>query len=545
MMKNFLLSCFLTLYTASVFADNYPKNPKIDVLNYTFRIDLSDESDRIKCEVTIDVRFVGGGVQVLRLDLVKSSQELGNKGMTVSKVMSAGKELSFTHKNDSLLINLPEPSIVQQRSTYMITYSGIPATGLKIANNKYGERTFFSDNWPNLGRNWLSVVDHPYDKATSEFIVTAPAQYQVVSNGLKIEESDLPGGLRLTHWKQSIPISSWLFVLGVARFAVQNVGQFDNKAIETWVYHQDRDAGFYDFAEPTKQALECYSNFVGPFVYEKLANIQSNSVSGGMEAASAILYSENSVVGDRNERWRNVVIHEIAHQWFGNSVTEYDWDDVWLSEGFATYFTLLFIEHAYGRDAFQKGLASSKGTINTFHVKNPSYRIVHDNLKDMNQVVSSHTYQKGSWILHMLRGVVGNENFWKGIRSYYSKYMNSTATTADFRQEMEEASGMDLKEFFEQWLYKPGTLQYQGSWQYNETTKEIKIRIDQVQADGSWFKMPVQVAIYSLTTKKPMIKTLQVNQKQNEFTIPFEADPESIVFDPDNWVLMDVKWSKN
>ena len=87
-MKNFLLSCFLTLYTASVFADNYPKNPKIDVLNYTFRIDLSDESDRIKCEVTIDVRFVGGGVQVLRLDLVKSSQELGNKGMTVSKVMS-------------------------------------------------------------------------------------------------------------------------------------------------------------------------------------------------------------------------------------------------------------------------------------------------------------------------------------------------------------------------------------------------------------------------------------------------------------------------
>lgn len=543
MIKNFLLSCILILSTTLSFADNYPKNPKIDVLNYAFRIELSDESDQIKCEATIDVRYVGEGVQILRLDLVKSSQKLGNKGMTVTQVMSAGKNLTFSHENDSLLINLPEPSKAQQRSTYTISYSGIPATGLKIANNKYGELTFFSDNWPNLGRNWLAMVDHPYDKATSEFLVTAPAHYQVVSNGLKVEESDLPGGLRLTHWKQSVPISSWLYVLGVARFAVQYVDQFDNKSIETWVYHQDRDAGFYDFAEPTKQALEFYSNNVGPFAYEKLANIQSNSVSGGMEAASAILYSENSVVGDRNERWRNVVIHEVAHQWFGNAVTEYDWDDVWLSEGFATYFTLLFIEHAYGRDAFQEGLADSKRTINTFHAKNPSYQIVHDNLKDMNQVVTSHTYQKGSWTLHMLRGVVGTENFWKGIRSYYSKYMNSTATTSDFRREMEEASGMDLKEFFDQWLYKPGALQHNGTWQYNEKTKEIEIRIDQVQTDGSLFKMPVQVAIYS-STAKPVIKTLQVNEKQNEFTIPFDKAPESIVFDPDNWVLVESKWGK-
>ncbi|MFN3996405.1 M1 family metallopeptidase [Algoriphagus sp.] len=543
MMKSFLLSCILSFSTILSFADNYPKNPKIDVLNYVFRIELSDQSDEIKCEANIDVRYVGEGVQVLRLDLVKASQELGNKGMTVSQVISNGKTLSFTHEKDSLLIYLPEPSTAQQRSTYTITYSGIPATGLKIANNKYGERTFFSDNWPNLGRNWLAMVDHPYEKATSEFIITAPAHYQVVSNGLKVEETDLPEGLRLTHWKQSVPISSWLYVLGVARFAVQYVDKFDNKSIETWVYHQDRDAGFYDFAEPTKQALEFYSNYVGPFAYEKLANIQSNSVSGGMEAASAILYSENSVVGDRNERWRNVVIHEIAHQWFGNAVTEYDWDDVWLSEGFATYFTLLFIEHAYGKDAFQAGLADSKQRVNAFHAKNPDYRIVHDNLQDMNQVTTSQTYQKGSWILHMLRGVVGNENFWKGIRSYYHKYMNSTATTDDFRREMEEASGMDLKEFFEQWLYKPGALQYSGSWQYNQKTKEVNIKFDQIQTDGSLFKMPVQVGIYS-STGKSEIKTFQLNQKHQEFSFPMDSAPVSIILDPENWVLMDGSWEK-
>jgi aminopeptidase N len=329
----------------------------------------------------------------------------------------------------------------------------------------------------------------------------------------------------------------------VARFAVQYADQFDNKSIQTWVYYQDRDAGFYDFAQPTKQALEFYSHYVGPFAYEKLANIQSNSVSGGMEAASAILYSENSVVGDRNERWRNVVIHEVAHQWFGNAVTEYDWDDVWLSEGFATYFTLLFIEHAYGFDAFQAGLADSKRRVDDFHARNPAYRIVHDNLQDMSEVTSSHTYQKGSWILHMLRGVVGNDNFWKGIRAYYHTYMNSNATTADFRREMERASGMNLEDFFTQWLYRPGALKYNGSWEYNARKKELRITLDQVQPDGSLFKMPVQLAIHP-ANQRPVLKTLQVNEKHNEFVLAVDAAPVNVVLDPDHWVLMDATWGR-
>ncbi|MCU0357522.1 MAG: M1 family peptidase [Cyclobacteriaceae bacterium] len=531
------------LFLSPAVADTYPKNQKIDVLNYVFRIVLSDDTDEITAEASVDVRYAGEGVRMLRLDLVKASAALGNKGMTVSKVISNGQALSFTHEDAELKINLPEPSKQNQRSTYTISYSGIPATGLKIGKNKYGDRTFFSDNWPDKGRNWLPIIDHPYDKAMCEFIVTAPAHYQVVSNGLKIEESDLPNGMRLTHWKQSVPIASWLYVLGVARFAVQYVDTFDNKSIETWVYYQDRNAGFYDFAVPTRHVLEFYSSYVGPFVYEKLANIQSNSVSGGMEAASAILYSENSVVGDRNERWRNVIIHEIAHQWFGNSVTEYDRDDVWLSEGFATYFTLLFIEHAYGRDAFLQGLADSKKRVDAFQTKNPQYRIVHNNLSDMDQVTSSHTYQKGSWILHMLRGIVGTDVFWKGIQSYYQKYMNGSATTADFRKEMEEASGISLAEFFEQWLYKPGALQLNGTWRYNAAKKEVVITLEQVQTDGSLFKMPIQVALYS-GTEKPVIETLQLNTKQQVFTISSNAVVDQVVLDPDSWVLMDARLSK-
>lgn len=537
-----LILCWATATKART--DGYPKNPKVDAINYAFNIHLSDESDEIVCEVTIIIQYKDKGVENFRLDLINASSELDGKGMQVSSVHSDGSSLDYSHENDELIIQLPSPSVKNQSSKYVIQYHGIPATGLKIGNNKYGDRTFFSDNWPNKGRNWLATIDHPYDKAMCEFIVTAPDHYQVVSNGLKIEETDLSDGTRLTHWKQSVPIAPWLYVLGVAPFAVQYVDSFDGKSIETWVYAQDRDAGFYDFAEPTKKALEFYSNYVGPFSYEKLANIQSNSVSGGMEAASAILYSEGSVTGDRSIRWRNVVIHEIAHQWFGNSVTEYDWDEVWLSEGFATYFTLLFIEHEYGRDAFLEGLESSKKRVMDFYSKRPDYTIIHDNLKDMKDVTTSQTYQKGSWILHMLRGVMGTDKFWQGIQSYYQEYENLNVTTDDFQRSMEAVYGQDLRAFFDQWLYKPGTLKLNGSWQYNRKKGEVIISLEQTQDDGSLFKMPVEIGLSFTGQNRQQIELVEVNAKTNSFVINVTSEPESVVLDPNHWVLMEADFKR-
>ncbi len=281
-MKTLLITLSLIIFvpiSAFGFLDTYPKNPQIDVINYIFKLDLSDKTDEIVGEATVDVRFLSDGIRELRLDLVKASGELSGKGMSVSAVSSDGKSLEYRHENNAIFIMLPSPSKANQRTEYIIKYKGEPASGLKIANNKYGERTFFSDNWADKGRNWLPTVDHPSDKAMCEFIVTAPNHYQVVSNGLKIEETDLPDNKRRTHWKQSVPIASRLYVLGVARFAVQYVDEFQGKSIQTWVYHQDRDKGFYDFGYITKEALAFYSDRIGPFSYEKLANIQSNSVS--------------------------------------------------------------------------------------------------------------------------------------------------------------------------------------------------------------------------------------------------------------------------
>lgn len=548
--KHLILGLFLILFCNQMvysLNDPYPKNPNIDAINYRFEFELSDDTDEILGTTTVDVRFLTKGIETLRLDLIKKSNILGNKGMHVSAVVSNsnGEPVDYKHENDALLITLPSASTKNQRSQFTITYQGIPATGLIIGDNKYGDRTFFSDNWPNKGRNWLPTIDHPYDKATCEFVVTAPSHYQVVSNGLLMEETDLSSGKRLTHWKQSVPIAPWLYVLGVAKFAIQYVDNFQGKSIQTWVYYQDRDAGFYDFAEPTKKALEFFNSYIGPFSYEKLANIQSNSVGGGMEAATAILYGDNSVTGERSIRWRNVVIHELAHQWFGNSVTEYDWDDVWLSEGFATYFTLLFIEHEYGRDAFLEGLQSSKKRVDNFYEKHKDYTIIHDNLKDMKKVTSSQTYQKGSWTLHMLRGIMGTENFWRGIQSYYKKYQNANATTQDFRREMEEASGKDLSTFFQQWLNKAGTLKYKGNWKYDNEKSQVKISLDQVQEDGSLFEMPIEIGIHYEGQNRQQIEIIQVNKKSNVFTINVESEPKNIVLDPNTWVLMDADFGKS
>ena len=529
-----LISC-LTAPTAS-FADNYPKNPNIDVIHYTFDLTLSDETDLIKASATLLVKFKTKGIKTLRLDLTNKSEKLGNKGMTVKKILSQGKILKFSHDSDVLLIDLPT-IFANEELSITIEYEGIPNAGLKIAPNKYGDRTFFSDNWPNKARNWLPTVDHPYDKATSEFIVSAPMRYQVVSNGLKVEESILNDGQRLTHWKQSVPIACWLYTLGVAEFAVQYVDTFQGKSIETWVYKQDRLNGFYDFATPTKQVLEFYSDYVGPFAYEKLANIQSNSVSGGMEAASAILYSENSVVGDRNVRWRNVVIHEIAHQWFGNAVTEYDWDDVWLSEGLTTYFTMRFIKHAYGEDAFKEELKKARTTVFKLSQNNEDYRIVHDNLSDMAKVSSGLTYQKGAWITHMICNYIGEEAFQKGIRDYYQRYYNGNAVTSDLRMALERASGKDLSQFFRQWLFQGGNIKLKGIWSYNAKSKMIEIELNQLQPEKYIFNMPLELEIITNEDIPNRLEIIQLSKRKVKISIPSETQPSQILLDPETKLL--------
>jgi aminopeptidase N len=543
-MIRILTVLFTAIASVAGAADRYPKNPDVDVQHYRFEIDLSDDTDEITCTATIQVILKKRDIASIRFDLAGINAGKGMMVESVLQILPAGESVRpYTHTANDLLIDLDHPSGADEHVAVKIIYKGIPATGLHIRNNKYNERTFFSDNWPDLAKNWLPVVDHVYDKATCEFIVKAPVRYQVVSNGLKLEETNLDSKRKLTHWKQSVPLSPWLYVLGVAEFAVQYVDTFDGKSIQTWVFHQDRDAGFSDFREPTKDVLKFYSEYVGPFAYEKLANIQASSVAGGMEAASAILYNEKSVTGDGSWRWKKVVIHEVAHQWFGCAVTEYDWDDVWLSEGFATFFTALFIEHAYGADKFNEEMKLERKQVVDYLKGRQDEPVIHNDLSDMSKVTSSLTYQKGSWVLHMLRDKIGDEKFKTGIQNYYRKYMNLTATTDDFKHEMEIASGMDLTKFFKQWLYQPGHPKLAGTWRYNQKTKAVEIEISQKQAP-SIGDLSVEVGIYSKEGSSRKIRSVVPGSSLTRFSFPMESKPDSVVLDPRTVLLAEWEFVK-
>ena len=508
------------------------------MLGYVFRVTLNDSTEQIAAEATIDLRFLAAGRTRIPLDLVGLGE--GGRGMVVDAVDGLSGPLRFSHAQDRLEIVLPSPGRAGERRWLTVRYHGVPASGLRIGPNKYGERTFFSDNWPNRARHWLPTVDHPYDKATVEFIVTAPAHYQAVSNGLLIEETDLPGGLRRTHWRHAVPIASWLFTLGVARMAVEHSGVVDGIPIQAWVYPQDRDRGFADFGEPTPKALGFFASTIGPYAYQKLANIQSPALGGGMEAASAIAYGENEVGG---ARIREVIVHEIAHQWWGNAVTERDWDDVWLSEGFATYFTLLFTEHDGGRDRFVEGLTKSRAQVLEFDRKNPGYRVVHADLTDMKQVTSGQTYQKGAWTLHMLRGLVGTDTFWRGIREYYRRYRDGNASTEEFRRVMEEASGRDLGPFFRQWLFRSGWPIVEGAWRYDPSAKRVELELRQTQP-GEPFAFPLEVELGWGPGSASRVERIEVPGPLGRYSFAADREPTAVTLDPNLWVLIESRLEK-
>ena len=532
-MKRILcLLIIIILSNTNSFADTYPRNYSIDIIHYAFDLVFSDNTDEMLGKASITIQFKKNDTKQIRLDLINQSEKWKGKGMSVQSVSYNNQPLSFTHKNDELLIQLSNTPTTDELRTIVIEYKGIPAGGMKIQPTKFGDRSFMCENWPNNARHWLPTVDNPYDKATSEFIVTAPAHYKVISNGLLLEESLINKETKRTHWKQSVPVSCWLFVLGIADFAVQYVDEFNHKSIQTWVYPKDREAGFHDFAEPTKQVLQFYSDYVGPFAYEKLASVETQSVGGGMETSSAIFYDEKMVTGNYTTRLRNVVIHEIAHQWFGNAVTETTWDDAWLSEGFATFFTLLFIENAYGHEEFLSGIKAARKTVYDISKKDSTWSVVANRSAETGPVTSGLTYQKGAWTLHMLREKMGHDNFRKGIQAYYKKYYNANTTTANFIAEMEKASGQDLKSFFAQYLYRPDNLQLTGSWNYDVTKKEIIIKLQQTQSSGKPFDFPIEIAVYKSAGTTPEIQKLNMNTLQSEFKIASTTKPDLLVLDP-------------
>lgn len=501
----------------------------IDVQHYLFQLELSDATDQIKAKAIITIHFKQASDH-FSLDLINKN---GEKGMTVTAVREEGKDLQFEHNGDQLKIHQKVNN--NETYTFEVDYQGIPETGLVIGKNKFGDRTFFGDNWPDRGKHWLPIVDHPSDKATVEWAITAPEHYGVVGSGILVKEETKENGLKYTHWKNNVPLPTKVMVMGAARFAVEKSGEVEGKEISSWVYPQNAKEGFYDYA-PAAPITQWFVDHVAPFPFDKLANVQSKTQFGGMENAGNIFYYENSVTGKRTIE--GLLAHEIAHQWFGNSASEANWHHVWLSEGFATYFTILYQEDKYGKEKADEELKTDRNQIIAFNDRN-SVPVVNTAVENYMRLLNANSYQKGSFVLHMLRNEVGDDIFWKGIRTYYDRFKLSNALTSDLQAVFEEISGKDLGQFFQQWIFQAGHPQLEIT---RRNTKAPSFLIKQVQPGNFDFSIDIQ---FVYTNGRSETKTFHITEKEQVIYSGDDGQLKEYILDPDTKLLFEAKVAEN
>jgi aminopeptidase N len=518
-MKKLLALLFVLARYSQLSAQPY--NQAIDVQHYNFQLWLNDTNNRISGNAYVTLQFRQTAPQ-FHLDLTQKNAD--GKGMTVTSVSENGKPIRFTQHDQQLVIHAP--GAPGSPHTYLIDYEGIPADGLIISNNKFGSRCFFGDNWPNRAHNWLPCVDDPSDKATLDFAIVAPDHYTVVANGALQSEKALPGHLKLTHWKESEPLAPKIMVIGVADFAVDHPGDALNIPVWNYVYRENRELGFHSYAVAL-DILPFYITHIGPYPFEKEGNVQSKTRFGGLENASAIFYYENSVGSPGIE---SLMAHEIAHQWFGDAATETKWQQLWLSEGFATYMTLCYLENKYGGDTLKKSLAKDRRKVIAFEKKRYTPVIDTSVRSDYMQLLNPNSYEKGGWVLHMLRRSIGDSLFWKGISAYYRDYRNRNASTDDFEKVMDSASGRDLHAFFHQWLEQPGHPHLTISWKYDPDKKTALIDITQ---NSGLFTFPLEYAIDGTRYHT------EIQNPHTRIMLPVPAKPTTFIPDPDVDLLAD------
>jgi len=507
--------------------DDYERQPGVDVVHYQIELELRDDGAFVSGTTSVHVRLRRDGVASLWLDF----QE-----MRVDGVRVGGAARPFVHQGGRLSIKLPRAFAAGEILVVEVRYHGSAGTaGLVAGRNVYGRPVVFADNWPEGARHWFPAVDHPSDKATVEFRITAPERYEVIAPGRLMEERSLLDGRKLVRWSQGVPVPTYCMVIGAAEFSVAHAGYALGVPIVFDAYPQDAEPAAQRFRR-TAQVMQFMSDTVGPYPYEKLAQVQSTTRYGGTEYASAIFYAEKVPRGEEADGL--LVPHEIAHQWWGDSVTPADWDDLWLSEGFATYFAALFAEQLGGAAALRREMERAQDAVKQLHAKSPG-PIIAPALSPT-QKLNAYTYQKGAWLLHMLRRRLGDATFFGGLRRFYALHAGANASSEDLRRVLEAESGTNLETFFRQWLHEPGFPEYEVAWRWDRAAGEVVLDLAQSQASGP-FDMPVELAFHVGDTIER--RTLRVSERSQTLRVALPSAPTTLELDPDGWLLKSVRVS--
>lgn len=529
-MRTSIISSLLLSLTGISFGQQEYLDHPIDVLHYDITLELEDTTDEIK------------GYEVITFNLkhpcdsffIDFGSQNNSTGMKISPQLSIDYEnVKYRHENDRIWIQTPDSWDVGSTHEAKLYYKGVPETGLIIGKNKFGNRTFFGDNWPNRAHHWFACVDHPIDKATIQYSVITPDHYGCIATGDYISKKKVGDGSKLQYdFKTSINLPTKVMVIGVAEFVWDLYKPDPGFDVSVWVYPENREEGFSDM-EVSLEVLEYFIEIVGEYPFEKLANVQSTTQFGGMENAGNIFYDENAVTGEG--KMEALIAHEIAHQWFGNSASEEDWQHLWLSEGFATYLTDLYWEHKYGLAAMNERLITERIRVVNF-AKKYDHPVVDTKYADLMHLLNPNSYQKGAWFLHMLREKVGDEAFFASLQAYYAKYKLKNANTADFREVVEVISGELLIPFFEQWLYTSGhpILSFETQKGSGATT----LIVNQVQ-EGTPFEFDLEVQVNYADGMNELV-IISVKETFTSQLISSEKKIESFEYDPNVKLLFEI-----
>src|SRR6266850_8341224 len=475
---------------------------------------------------------------IKRLSLI----DLDFGDLMVDSVKVNSDSAPFERKSGLLNVKLLTPVDAGTSLTVTVSYHGKPKDGLILTTDKAGKPAAVGDNWPDRVHHWIPSLDHPAAKATLTFSITAPSRDSVVANGKLERVENTSNTTRTWTYAESVPIPPYCMIIAVGEFARLAPPAREVIPLAYYVPTSDRNFAMQGFA-PAIPSLKFFSQTIAPYPYEKLALIVGATRFGGMENSSAIVFASTlldprpeapaSSVFKIREGLVDVVAHEIAHQWFGDSVTESTWADLWLSEGFATYFAGLYLQRHEGEEAFQ---AYMKQAAETYFAYEKSTRTpIHDtDTEDLFKLLNANNYQKGAWILHMLRSQLGDDVFFRGIRAYYNEHRNATANTEDLREALEKSSGLDLREFFTRWIYGSGHPRYELSWTWSNRTKSLKLVLRQLQPEPAF---PNFVTVEISTGAGTQRVALKPVSKETVQELRLNQAPTLIKIDPGNQVL--------
>jgi len=521
----------------------YARSREYDLQHSKMVFHFDIEQRKVLGDVTHSLTILREGASKIPFDSV---------GLTIQSVSVNRASAKFESTADKLIVALPAAAHAGEKFEIEIRYEGKPAKGLYfiLPDKEYPNRPIqiWTQGESEDTRYYLPTYDYPNDRLTTETILTVPALWTTVANGKLISVANAGGGLKTWTWREALPSSTYLITV-VA-------GEFD-EAKESWrgipvTYYAPKGRGsrLLPNYERTPAMMEVFSKKLGvDYPWEKYAqSMVDDFVAGGMENSSATTNTSSSLKdpklipefpGDEDA----LISHELAHQWFGDLVTCKDWGDIWLNEGFATFFEMVWDEEHYAKDQadYDRWRKMRDWLGHTSLYAKPMVR--HD--FDDSSEFDGNAYDKGGLVLYMLRQQIGEEAFYRGLRRYLEANRGKNVVTADLIKAIEEANQIDVQHFFDQWVYGAGAPKFEISYAYDDAKHQIVLNVKQTQKSEGYvgvFQLPVDVEV--VTPSGAKIHTVRVSKEAQTFTIPADTAPLMVVFDKGGRVLKSADFHK-